>query len=160
MAPTKQKGDMAELRVASDLVRQGYRIALPFGEDCDFDLVLLRGERFERVQVKHVTSDGRVVEVKCTSYSLTHGKARAVKKYTAQMIDWLAAYDATTDRCFYIPAHLLGNGRTMFSMRLAPTLNNQVRGTRWAHDFTELGEWSQSDSNRRPRQCKCRALAN
>ena len=135
MAPTKQKGDMAELRVASDLVRQGYRIALPFGEDCDFDLVLLRDERFERVQVKYVTSNGRVVQIGCSANSLTNGKVMKIKRYTHETIDWLAAYDATTDRCFYVPAHLLGAGMRLISLRLVPALNNQKRFTRDAEDF-------------------------
>ncbi len=39
MAPLKTKGDLAELKVACDLVEHGYRVAIPFGEDCDFDLV-------------------------------------------------------------------------------------------------------------------------
>jgi hypothetical protein len=38
MAPTKAKGDLAELKVAADLIAKGYRVALPFGEDCDYDL--------------------------------------------------------------------------------------------------------------------------
>ena len=32
MAPLKQKGDRAELEVARDLVRRGYRIAIPYGD--------------------------------------------------------------------------------------------------------------------------------
>jgi PD-(D/E)XK endonuclease len=40
MASLKTKGDLAELKVAADLVERGYRIALPFGEDNDFDLIL------------------------------------------------------------------------------------------------------------------------
>jgi hypothetical protein len=44
MAPLKAKGDLAELKVATDLVERGYRVAIPFGEDCDFDLILIRDE--------------------------------------------------------------------------------------------------------------------
>ena len=36
VAPLKTKGDMAELIVAADLVKRGFRVAFPFGEDCDF----------------------------------------------------------------------------------------------------------------------------
>jgi PD-(D/E)XK nuclease superfamily protein len=39
MAPLKQKGDLAELKVAADLAGRGCSISLPFGEDCDYDLV-------------------------------------------------------------------------------------------------------------------------
>src|SRR4051794_34777443 len=53
MAPLKQKADLAELMVAADLRRRGYRIAIPFGEDCDYDLVVERHSRLERVQVKY-----------------------------------------------------------------------------------------------------------
>ncbi len=45
----KGKGDLAELMVAADLRSRGFKIAIPFGEDCDFDLVLIREDRLERV---------------------------------------------------------------------------------------------------------------
>ena len=54
----KAKGDLAELMVAADLRRRGFKIAIPFGEDCDFDLILIREDRLERVQVKYAESDG------------------------------------------------------------------------------------------------------
>ena len=59
MASTKLKGDLAELKVAAHLLQLGYRIAIPYGEDWDYDLILIRGDAFERVQVKHATSDRR-----------------------------------------------------------------------------------------------------
>ena len=138
MANTKQKGDLAELRVASDLLRQGHRVAIPFGEDWDFDLVLSRGGGFERVQVKYVRSNGAVIALRCRSHSLTNGKVRSVKHYTAATIDWLAVYDATTDQCFYVPARLLGQGRSMMHLRLTPARNGQRQRVNFAADFTHL----------------------
>src|SRR4051812_31373569 len=96
MAPLKQKGDVAELAVALDLRRRGYQIAFPYGEDCNYDLIVDRGDRLERVQVKYHRSDGAVILVRCRTHSLTNGKVRVVKHYTAAMIEWLAVYDATT----------------------------------------------------------------
>ena len=52
--------------IAADLVRRGYRIAIPYGEDWDFDLIVCRDEKLERVQCKHTRSHGEVVVVKCT----------------------------------------------------------------------------------------------
>ena len=106
----KGKGDLAELMVASDLLRRGHRIAIPYGEDCDFDLVLIRSNRLERVQVKYAKSDGAVVNVRCFSHSLANGKIRRTKRYTAKTIALLAAYDVTSDRCCCIPASELGLG--------------------------------------------------
>jgi hypothetical protein len=42
MAPLKLKGDRAEIEVARDLIRRGFRIAIPYGENWDFDLIFQR----------------------------------------------------------------------------------------------------------------------
>lgn len=133
----KGKGDLAELMVASDLLRRGHRIAIPYGEDCDFDLILIRSDRLERVQVKYARSDGAVVNVRCFSHSLTNGKIRRTKRYTARTIDLLAVYDATTDRCYYVPASELGAGRASIFLRLTPAKNGQRLGTRPAEDYLD-----------------------
>ena len=64
MALLKTKGDLAELKVATDLVARGCRLSLPYGEDHDYDLVADYEGRLHRVQVKHTKSDGRVIKVK------------------------------------------------------------------------------------------------
>jgi hypothetical protein len=135
MASLKTKGDLAELKVAVDLVERGYRVAIPFGEDSDFDLILIRDERLERIQVKYACSDGRVIPVRCRSHSLTNGRVRQTKRYTSETIEWLAVYDATTDRCFYIPAADLGAGRDLLHLRLTDAKNCQRRGIRFADDY-------------------------
>jgi hypothetical protein len=137
MAPLKTKGDLAELKVAADLIERGYRIAIPFGEDNDFDLILCRGNNLERVQVKYARSDGEVIHVKCYSHSLTNGRIRQTKCYTAATIDWLAVYDATSKRCFYIPAAELGSGKHVLHLRLKEAKNCQRRGIRFAADYCE-----------------------
>ncbi len=164
MATTKTKGDLAELMVATDLVRKGYKIAIPFGEDWDFDLIVCREERLERVQVKYTESDGRVISVRCRSSSLTNGKVRRTKRYTSRTVDWIAVYDRTTDHCYYVPSSELAGGRDILHLRLTPALNYQTRsdplrrglpGTRTSRVNRR---WSQPGSNRRPRRCKRRAL--
>lgn len=135
MASLKTKGDLAELKVAADLVERGYRIAIPFGEDVDFDLILIRDERLERVQVKYTESDGMIVTVRCRSSSLTNGKVRQVKRYTAATIDWIAVYDLTSDHCYYVPASELGSGRDQITLRLTAPRNSQRIGIRYAEDY-------------------------
>jgi hypothetical protein len=124
--------------IAADLVRRGYKIAIPYGEDWDFDLIVCRDEKLERVQCKYTKSDGVVVGANCRSRSLTNGKIKATKYYTAATIDWLGVYDATSDRCYYIPAVELGTGRHEMSLRLVPTRNNQRRGIHIAEDYLEI----------------------
>jgi hypothetical protein len=91
-----------------------------------------------RVQVKSTKSDGRVIPVKCFSHSLTAGRVRSTKHYTAAMVDWIAAYDATIDRCYYIPSWMLGvEGRSLVHLRLVPARNMQLRGTHRADDYLD-----------------------
>ena len=83
MAPLKTKGDLAELKVACDLVERGYRVAIPFGEDSDFDLVCWKPDGpLERVQVKYARLKDGVIPVRTRSASLTNGKVKVIKRYT------------------------------------------------------------------------------
>jgi PD-(D/E)XK endonuclease len=134
----KGKGDLAELRVATDLVSRGYKVAFPYGEDWNYDLIVCRRGRLERVQVKYCRSDGRRIVVRPRSASLTNGQVRKVKCYTAEMIDWLAVFDATSDGIYYIPADELGEGMYHLTLRLRHALNGQVRGTRDAANYRAI----------------------
>jgi PD-(D/E)XK endonuclease len=137
VASLKCKGDLAELKVASDLLTRGCQISIPFSEDCDYDLIADKAGMLHRIQVKYTESDGRTIVVRCRSHSLTNGKVRQVKQYTARMIDWIAVYDRTSDRCYYCPASELGNGRSVMSLRLTPALNGQRIGIRSAADYLD-----------------------
>ena len=138
MARLKAKGDLAELKVAADLAARGCCISIPFGEDCNYDLIADYEGRLHRVQVKYTRSDGEVVVIRCRSHSLTNGKVRATKLYTAAMVDWIAVYDATTERCFYCPSRELGTtGRNLLHLRLRPARNNQKVGVREANAYTD-----------------------
>lgn len=164
MVALKKKGDLAELKVATDLANRGCCISIPFGEDCDYDLIADKEGVLHRVQVKYTESDGRMILVRCRSHSLTKGKIRRTKHYTAETVDWIAVYDRTSDRCYYMPSSELGTGRCEVTLRLAPALNGQRIGIRDAFDYVdpdlELDQrgWSQRDSNPRPPPCKGGAL--
>lgn len=138
MASLKKKGDLAELKVAADLVARGCELSIPFGEDSSYDLVADFEGRLHRVQVKFTRSDGQVVRVGCRSHSLTNGRVRRTKHYTVAMVDWIAVYDLTTDRCYYVPSWILGTeGRSGLHLRLAPTSNGQSLRIRWAKDYLD-----------------------
>jgi hypothetical protein len=110
----------------------------PYGEDWDFDLIVCRAGALERVQVKHAVSRDGLIVVKCRSHSLTNGKVRRVKRYTSELVDWIAIWDSTTNRCFYVPAKELGSGKWVLHLRLTPARNGQVARTRNAEDYSDL----------------------
>jgi Holliday junction resolvase-like predicted endonuclease len=135
MAPLKRKGDLAELNVTADLLDRGCRLSFPYGEDCDYDLIADKNGILHRVQVKYTESDGNVVSIRCSSHSLTNGKVRTTKRYTAKIIDWIAVYDRTSECCYYFPASELGSGRRHLHLRLTPARNGQHIGIRRAADY-------------------------
>jgi hypothetical protein len=137
MPSLKQKGDLAELKVAADLIGRGCRLSIPFGEDSDYDLIADFEGRLHRIQVKFTESNGARILVRCRSHSITKGRVRQTKHYTASMVDWIAVYDRTSDRCYYCPSTELGEGRSELSLRLTPALNNQRLGVRDAADYTD-----------------------
>jgi hypothetical protein len=152
MAALKLKGDRAGLEVARDLIRRGYRIAIPYGEDWDFDLIFSRpgSSALERVQVKYAESKGDFISVRRCSLSLTNGKVKRIKKDTAAMIDWLAVYDVVTDRCYYVHAAELGAGKRELILRLNPPRNGQIVGIRYAVDHLDLEPPKQSELEMEP----------
>lgn len=119
--------------VIADLRKRGFGVAIPFGHDVPFDVILYRKETgtLERVQVKYTESDGKVVFVKNQSTSDWVRYA-----YTAEQIDWVAVYDATTDRCYYVHSSVF-DGMHKLNLRLTPPANNQKRFIRWAIDHLE-----------------------
>lgn len=138
MASLKKKGDLAELKVAADLVARGCELSIPFGEDSSYDLIADFEGRLHRVQAKYAKSDGHVIKVKCYSHSLTAGKVRATKHYTAAMVDWIVVYDLITDRCYYVPSWMLGGiGRSQLMLRLTPARNGQMLRIRRAEDYLD-----------------------
>ena len=137
MTSLKQKGDLAELKVAADLLQRGCKLSIPFGEDSDYDLIADYEGVLHRIQVKFTRSNGRRILIRCRSHSLTNGKVRQTKHYTATMIDWIAVYDATSERCYYCPSSELGSGRSELSLRLTPARNGQRLGIREAAAYMD-----------------------
>jgi len=128
---TTQKGETGEAMVVADLVRQGYGVAIPFGHDLPFDLVLIRrgSLTLERVQCKYTESDGTAIDVRCGSSS-----AWVRHTYEASEVDWIAVYDATTDCCYYLHSSTWG-GLARPRLRLTAAANGQQKGVRPAQHF-------------------------
>lgn len=122
------KGDLAELRVASELMAKGYKIAIPFGQNWRYDLIVERDEILERVQVKYTESKDGVILVKARS---RNGKQDYI--YQPEDFEWLIVYDKSTDCCYYLPSSMMG--RREISLRLEPTKNGQTKGINWAKDY-------------------------
>ncbi len=58
-------------------------------------------------------------------------------RYPAGEVDWVVIYEATTSQCFYLPSSLWDD-HTHLTLRMTPTANAQVKGIRWAEQFTRI----------------------
>ncbi len=135
---THSRGDIAEMKIAVDAMARGYKVSIPFGHDTSYDLVIDIDGEMNRVQVKCVISEDDRILIPGRSIGKLEGNS-VRRNYTKDNIDWIAVLDERTDNIYYIGAEELGpTGKDYITLRLKPTLNNQVKGIRWAKDFTEL----------------------
>ena len=98
---TKRTGDLSELRLMHDLVRAGYLVSIPFGEDHRYDLVIEKNGVFSRVQVKTGRLRKGVVLFNCYS-SHTHRGGAACRRYTNE-IDYFGVYCPELDATYLVP---------------------------------------------------------
>ena len=127
----KTKGSIAELAVATRLVKEGWRVLLPYGENTRYDLVAERQGRFVRIQVKYATPKAGVLPVNCCS-----SNNWSVLPYTPEEIDVIAAYNSQDERIYFVPVTQLPKGH--MKLRLDPPKNNQRAKVRYATQFSEL----------------------
>jgi hypothetical protein len=130
---TKAIGDLSEAMVIAALVRHGYLVSIPFGENHRYDVVADDGERLLRIQVKTGRLRGGIINYACSS---THRHRRsgpsANRPYFGQ-IEFLAVYCPGNGKVYLVPESELVATRA--HLRVAPCLNQQVRNIRWAAEF-------------------------
>ena len=134
---TTTKGDLGVGLVLADLLRRGLQIALPLGENQRYDLIVDLGSCLHRVQCKAVTPKSGALTVKTRSTSSWSGKTQGSYKYTAADIEVLAVVDLASEGVYYLPASLLGNGKSELKLRLEPTKNGQIKGIRMASAYAD-----------------------
>lgn len=130
---TNEKGGLGESRFVYELTKHGYKVSLPLGHDASYDMIIDKDGALQRVQVKSVESSDDVVQVK-TTRTYTSGDRIVTRTYSPTDFDQLAVFDRRGDQCYLVPINLVAN-KTMISLRLTPTKNNQKKGILLAGDF-------------------------
>lgn len=132
---TKIKGSLGELKVATDLLEKGFKVAFPFGESEAYDLILDRNGSLEKVQVKYVESNNEIIKVRCHSFlSAKNSKSKkSISTPYSERVDWIAVFDKTTNCCYYI--HNSQLPLTGMHLRLSPAKNNNLKLIKWAKDY-------------------------
>jgi hypothetical protein len=126
---TGEKGNRSEAKILAALVDAGYLVLIPFGSGHKYDLVINDSTRLLRVQCK----TGRVkngVLIFCAYSKSGNG---AVRKNYRGLADLFAVLNPEDGKVYLIPVDEVGI--TDVSLRLAPTLNKQAQGVRWAEIY-------------------------
>ena len=123
---TGEKGNLSEARILAAFVAAGYLVSVPFGSGHKYDFVVDDSTRLLRVQCKTGRVKNNVLLFNAYSQS---GNGRAKTSYRG-LADLFAVLNPVDDKVYLIPVDEVGV--TDVSLRLAPTLNGQGQGLRWA----------------------------
>lgn len=129
MTKKKQLAKEGELRFAAELLRRGWQIFLPYGEDSPIDLLIEKDGIFKRIQVKATCPIKGAIHCRIKSSNNWQ-----VKKYTKKEIDFFGIYDYLNKKGYLIPIEDL-EGMTEAIIRLEKTKNNQIKGVRLAERY-------------------------
>lgn len=98
LSAAKRRGEWVETLFLSRAIALGFQVCRPWGECAHYDFILERDGHFLRVQVKSTEKIGRG-QYRCRN---VWGGRR--DHYSAQHIDFLAAYVLPLDAWYLIPA--------------------------------------------------------
>jgi len=130
---TKAVGDRSEAMVLAALIRNGYRVSIPFGENNRYDLLADDGARIARVQVKTGRVRRGAIAYNCCS---THGHRRSgplsTRSYRGE-VDFIGVFCEELGKVYLVPEEEFA--RTRAHLRLVAPVNGQRRKLRWAHRF-------------------------
>lgn len=128
---TKSVGQLSEVMVMGALVRAGYFVSIPFGENSRYDLIAEKDDRLFRVQVKTGRLRKGAIVFNCYS-SHTHRKGPCCKPYWNQ-IDCFGIYCRELETSYLLPinatSHMSG------ALRVDPPRNGQLKKVRWASTY-------------------------
>jgi hypothetical protein len=127
-------GTRTEGAIIGELVRRGYQVVVPFGQNQRYDLVLDLGSSFLRVQCKTGRLRNGCIEFKAHSVRV-NTRRTFIRDYNGE-VELFMVHCPETGGIYAIP---VDEARTHGTLRIDPTANGQSKRVRWARDY-ELPE--------------------
>lgn len=122
---TKRSGDVAELTFMLKTASLGITASKPFGDRRPYDFLVECGQRLLRVQVKSVFTTHRGKHRFGFAISISQNRNGVRQIYTAEQIDFIAAFVAPHDAWYVIPLDALSTRKLI---RLYPAGKKRVDG--------------------------------
>lgn len=107
---TKQVGDVTEVRILARLVSDGYSVAIPYGDNDPYDLLVDAGTSILKVQCKTGWIEDDVIRFKTASKTTADGRVTMVDY--GDEIDGFAVYCDAQSECYWVPIEEAGSKST------------------------------------------------
>ena len=133
-AVNKQKGNLGEAKCLAKMVELGIPVAIPFGDNERYDLIIEDKKQLKKIQVKYSTaqdSPGSIVFKTHSSQNHTTNK----NKYSYENdVDGFLFYNGLNGEIYYLPIEIVGERKTV-TIRMEPTKNGQTKNCLMAQDY-------------------------
>ncbi len=101
---TKTKGEIAETFVLANLIKKGFTVSIPYGENSRYDFIIETRQGFKRIQVKYIAKHkGRSYFTFPLRSVRANKKQNKIKHYTKKEIDFMIGYCTENNSCYIIP---------------------------------------------------------
>ena len=142
MRSSNDKGNVAELAIATEAAKLGLSVLKPLTEHERYDLVLGIGGRLLRVQCKWAALRQEVIVVRLAGSYHSPTRGYVSKTYGADEVDAIAAYCHDLHKCFLLPIAEFA-GRRSVHLRLGQARNNQRAALHFAARYEFPGAVAQ-----------------
>jgi len=127
----KEKGEISEACVIAAFKRKQWAVLIPFGDNERYDLVIDRGDGFERVQVK----SGSLYKGSIRFFTRNASPHASITKKTYEgEVDLFAVYSHELNKVYIVPIEETGSETTY--LRIDPVEEkHHSKVNKWASDY-------------------------
>jgi hypothetical protein len=135
---THDKGDIAEAAVILDLTKRGFTVFKPLTQNTYADVIIMKNDRIETVQIKFVTASNGKLPVPLRKQMSTTKEVRETYKYNQTNLDWIAVYSPDPELVLYLPRGVWSTNGVQMDIRLNTTKNKQTKNVRMYNDYLNV----------------------
>lgn len=126
---TKSIGEITEAVILAHLLKKGWSVSLPFGDNQRYDMIIDTGGGLLRAQCKTARWVNGCIEFAASS---KNGFTGTRKPYTDQ-IDTFLIYSPKTQKVYMVPVN--NAGTTVVRLRVEANNGGAVSYIKWASDY-------------------------
>lgn len=125
-------GSIGEAVALTEFAKRGYKVSIPFSENCPYDLVVDKNGKLIKIQCKtteHLKNNCMEFSI-CRSNGFTYEK----KRYDETEVDYIFVYCIENGYMGLVPINETNQSLT-FTIRLSKPKNNQKKGIHLYSDY-------------------------